>query len=176
MAATAYFAKYGLSPEEGKRMLAEISVKSHYYGARNPRAHLRREVTVEQAMNAPMVCWPLGLFDCCGVTDGAAAAILVPSEEAKKYRDDYITIKGFGIATGAGWGKERDDFDLTYWDATEAAAQQAYAEAGIRNPRKELDMVELHDCFSIAELLASEYLGLCEIGAYKQQFTDATGL
>lgn len=172
MAATAYFAKCGLSLEDGKRILAEISVKSHHYGVRNPKAHLRREVTVEQVMSAPIVSWPLGLFDCCGVTDGAAAAILVPVEEAKNYRDDYVTIKGFGMAANPGWGKERDDFDLTYWDATEAAGRQAYAEAGIKNPREELDMVELHDCFSIAELLASEYLSLCEIGKYKEQFTD----
>ena len=172
MAATAYFAKYGLSYEEGKRMLAEISVKSHYYGARNPRAHLRREVTVETAMNAPMIAWPLGLYDCCGVTDGAAAAVLVPTEEAKRYRDDYVTIKGFGVGTSPGWFKERTDFDFTHWLATEAAARQAYAEAGIKDPRKELDMVENHDCFSIAELIASESLSLCEHGKYKEEFTD----
>ena len=123
-------------------------------------------------MKAPMIAWPLGLYDCCGVTDGAAASILCPAEEAKNYRDDYVTIKGFGISTSPGWGKERDDYDFTYWDATEAAARQAYAEAGIKNPRKELDMVELHDCFSIAELIASESLFLCEYGKYKQEFTD----
>lgn len=172
MAATAYFAKYRLTPEEGKRILAEISVKSHYYGARNPKAHLRREITVEQAMNAPMIAWPLGLYDCCGVTDGASAAILCPAEDAKKFRQDYVTIKGFGIGTSPGWGKEREDFDFTYWDATQAAARLAYAEAGIKNPRKELDMVELHDCFSIAELIATESLFLCESGKFKEQFTD----
>lgn len=172
MAATLYFAKNNLSLEAGKRILAEISVKSHYYGARNPKAHLRREVTVEQVMNAPIIAWPLGLYDCCGVTDGASAAILVPASEAKKYRDDYVTIKGLGITATPGWGKERDDWDLTVWDATREASRQAYADAGIKNPRKELDLVELHDCFSIAELLASEYLSLCEIGRYKEQFTD----
>ena len=172
MSATAYFAKYGLSPEEGKRILAEISVKSHYYGLRNPRAHLRREITVEDAVKAPMIAWPLGLYDCCGVTDGASAAILVPAEEAKKYRDDYATIKGFGISTSPGWGKENEDYDFTWWDATEIASRQAYVEAGIKDPRKELDMVELHDCFSIAELIASESLFLCEHGKYKQEFTD----
>lgn len=134
MAATAYFAKYGLSPQEGKRLLAEISVKSHYYGARNPKAHLRREITVEQVMTAPMIAWPLGLYDCCGVTDGASAAILCRSEDAKLYRPDYATIKGFGIGASPGWGKEREDYDFTYWDATEAAARQAYAEAGIKDP------------------------------------------
>lgn len=172
MAATAYFAKYGLRNEDGKRMLAEISVKSHYYGFRNPKAHLRREVTVEQVMNAPMIAWPLGLFDCCGVTDGASAAILCRTEDAKRYRDDYITIKAFGMAASPGWGKERDDYDFTYWDATEAAARAAYAEAGIKDPRKELDVVELHDCFTIAELIASESLFLCDKGKFKEQMTD----
>ena len=172
MAATAYFAKYGFSPEEGKRMLAEIDVKSHYYGARNPKAHLRREITVEEAIKAPIIAWPLGLYDCCGVTDGAAAVIMVPAEEAKNYRKDYALIKGFGIGTSPGWGKEREDYDFTYWDATEAAARQAYAEAGIKDPRKELDMVENHDCFSIAELIASESSLLCPYGKYKEEFTD----
>jgi len=172
MAATAYFAKYGLSPEEGKRMLAEISVKSHHYGVSNPKAHLRREITAEQATNAPIIAWPLGLFDCCGVTDGASAAILCPAEEAKKYRDDYVTIKGFGIGTSPGWGKEREDYDFTYWDATEAAARLAYEEAGIKHPRRELDMVENHDCFSIAELIATESLFLCEGGKYREEFTN----
>ena len=172
MAATAYFAKYGLSFDEGKRMLAEIDVKSHHYGARNPRAHLSREITVEDAMKAPMIAWPLGLYDCCGVTDGAAAAILVPAEEAKRYRDDYVTIKGFGVGTSPGWFKEREDFDFTSWLATEAAARQAYAEAEIRDPRKELEMAENHDCFSIAELIASESLFLCEHGRYREEFTD----
>jgi len=172
MAATAYFAKYGLSPEEGKRMLAEISVKSHHYGVSNPKAHLRREITAEQATSAPIIAWPLGLFDCCGVTDGASAAILCPAEEAKKYRDDYVTIKGFGIGTSPGWGKEREDYDFTYWDATEAAARLAYEEAGIKHPRRELDMVENHDCFSIAELIATESLFLCEGGKYREEFTN----
>jgi len=171
MAAVAYFAKYGLSNDEGKRVLAEISVKSHSYGAKNPKAHLRREVTIEQVLNAPMIAWPLGLFDCCGVTDGASAAILCRAEDAKKYRQDYVNIKGFGMSASPGWGKERIDYDFTYWDATQAAAKAAYAEAGIKNPRKELDMVELHDCFSIAELIASESMQLCETGKFKEQMT-----
>src|SRR4030043_758769 len=168
IAATRYFADYGAE----KKHLAMISVKSHYNGARNPKAHLRREITLDQALNAPIIAWPLGLFDCCGVTDGASAAILCRTEDAKKYRDDYITIKAFGMAASPGWGKERIDYDFTYWDATQAAARAAYAEAGIKNPRKELDMVELHDCFSIAELIASESLFLCETGKFKEQMTD----
>ncbi|MCK4362419.1 MAG: acetyl-CoA acetyltransferase [Dehalococcoidia bacterium] len=172
LAATAYFSKYGLSPQEGKRVLAEISVKSHYYGYRNPKSHLKREITVEEAVNAPMICWPLGLYDCCGVTDGASAAVLVPTEDAKKYRDDYVTIKGFAVSTGPGWLKENEDYDFTYWKETQEAAKVAYAEAEIKDPRKELGLVELHDCFSIAELIATESMFLCEPGKFREEFTE----
>jgi len=168
LAATRYFARYGLSREEGKRMLAKISVKSHHNGAQNPRAHLRREVTVEQAMNAPIIAWPLGLYDCCGVTDGSSAAILCRTEDAKNFRDDYITIKGCGISVGPGWGKNKTEYDFTHWEETERAARQAYEMAGIKDPRKELDMVELHDCFSIAEAIAIESLGLSPKGRVKE--------
>ncbi|MFC1925159.1 acetyl-CoA acetyltransferase [Chloroflexota bacterium] len=168
LAATAYFRKYGLSPEEGKRILGKISVKSHHNGARNPRAHLRREVTLEQVLSAPIVAWPLGLYDCCGVTDGSSAAIMCRVEDVPKYAvnhpHDYIVIKGFGIASSPGWGREKTDYDFTYWDATVAAAKQAYEQAGITNPREELSMIEVHDCFSIAELIAVESLGICEYG------------
>jgi acetyl-CoA C-acetyltransferase len=87
---------------------------------------------------------------------------------AANHPHDYITIKGFGIAAGPGWGNERPDYDFTYWDATEGAAKQAFAQAGITNPRKELSMAEVHDCFSIAELIAVESLGICEYGHGKE--------
>ncbi len=168
MAATRYFERYGLSREEGKQTIGKISVKSHYNGARNPRAHLQREVTLDQVMNAPMIAWPLGLYDCCGVTDGAAAAVLCRTEDAKKYKDEYVTVKGLGLSVGPGWGKEKSDFDYTHWPETEHAARMAYEDAGIKDPRKELDLAEVHDCFSIAELVAIESLGLCEKGKAKE--------
>lgn len=178
LAASRYFHRYGLKPEEGKRILAQISVKSHRNGARNPKAHLRREVTVEEVMNAPIIAWPLGLLDCCGVTDGASAAILCRTEDAKSFRDDYITIKGIEVSVGPGQGKIRTDYDFTHWTETEVAAKAVYGQAGIKDPRKELDMLEVHDCFSIAELIAVESLGICpkgkarediESGAWSQQ-------
>jgi acetyl-CoA C-acetyltransferase len=176
LAATRYFERYGLTAEEGKRTLAKISVKSHFCGARNPRAHLRREVSLEEVLKAPMIAWPLGLYDCCGVTDGASAAILCRTEDvktfAKKHRDDYVTIKGVGIAIGPGWGKNKEDYDFTSWPETEYAARQAYRIAGIKSPRKELDIAEIHDCFSIAELIASESLGFCEKGAAREELID----
>ena len=170
LAATRYFSRYGLSREEGKTMLAKISVKSHHNGARNPKAHLRREVTLEQVLNAPIIAWPLGLFDCCGVTDGGATAIMCRAEDAKKYKPsgEYVLVKGFGLAIGPGWGKEDTRYDFTHWEETERAAKMAYEMAGIKDPRKELDMVELHDCFSIAEAIATESLGLCPKGRVKE--------
>lgn len=174
VAATRYFYRYGLTREEGKRTLAKISVKSHHNGARNPRAMLRREITIEQVMNAPIIAWPLGLFDCCGVSDGAAAAILCRTEDARNFRQDYATIKGFGISIGPGQGRIRTDYDFTSWPETEYAARQAYEMAGIKNPRQELDMVECHDCFSIAELIAIESLGLCGKGEAKEDIDAGT--
>lgn len=172
MAATRYFERYGLTREEGKKTIGKISVKSHYNGARNPKAHLRREVTLDQVINAPLIAWPLGLYDCCGVTDGAAAAVLCRTEDARNFRDDYVTIKGVGLSVGPGWGKERSDYDYTYWPETEHAARMAYADAGIKDPRKELDLAEVHDCFSIAELIAIESLGLCEKGKAKHDIEE----
>ena len=176
LAATRYFFRYGLSPEEGKRVLAKISIKSHYSGARNPKSHLKRELNLEQVVNAPMIAWPLGLYDCCGVTDGASVAILCRTEDVKRFaqnhKDDYVTIKGFGLSIGPGWGKTKEDYDYTSWTETEHAAKQAYAMAGIKNPREELDIAEIHDCFSIAELIASECLGFCPKGKAKEDFID----
>lgn len=176
LAATRYFKRYGLTPEEGKQTIGKISVKSHYSGARNPKAHLRREVTLEQVVKAPLIAWPLGLYDCCGVTDGASAAILCRSEDVRRFAphhaDDYITIKGLGIAAGPGWGKNKEDYDFTHWPETEQAASQAYRMAGIKNPRKELDLAEIHDCFSIAELIAMESLGFCEKGHAREDLID----
>ena len=174
LAATSYFHRYGLSDEEGKRTLAQISVKSHYNGARNPKAHLRREVTLEEVMNAPMIAWPLGLYDCCGVTDGAAAAIMCRTEDAKNFRHDYATIKGLGVSIGPGQGHVRTDYDYTYWPETEYAARQAYEMAGIKNPRKELDLAEVHDCFSISELIACESLGFSKKGHAKEDIDAGT--
>ena len=169
MAATRYFHQFGLSPEEGKRTLAKISVKSHYNGSINPRAHLRMQVTEEQVMKAPMIAWPLGLFDACGVTDGGAAAVLCRTEDAKKFKPkgDFVTVKAFGLSTGPGMGKVRSDYDYTHWEETIRASKQAYKDAGIKDPAKEIGMCEVHDCFSIAELVTYEDLGMCEKGKAK---------
>jgi acetyl-CoA C-acetyltransferase len=166
--ATKYFAKYGLSPQDGKTMLAKISAKSHYNGSLNPKAHLRRAVTVEQILNAPIVAWPLGLFDCCGVSDGSAAAIVVRADMAKKFRQDPVFVKALQICVSSGEELEYTDWDGTYVATATKAATKAYEEAGIKNPRKEISMAEVHDCFSITEAVTMEDLQFSPRGTVKE--------
>lgn len=164
MMATGYFAKYGLSPEEGKRALARVSFKSHHNGALNPKAHLRREVSMEQIINAPIVAWPLGLFDCCGVSDGAACAIICRTEKAKEYRKNPIYVKALQIAATAGEEISYTNWDSAHVETTTQAAIRAYKEAGITNPREEISMLEVHDCFSITEFCTYEDLQISPRG------------
>ena len=168
MMATKYFDRYGLSPEEGKRTIAKISAKSHYNGAHNPKAHLQKEVSVETIMNAPMVAWPLGLFDCCGVTDGAAAAIIVRADRAKDFRPDPIYVKALQIAVSPEEEFRYHQWDGTHVETTVRAATRAYKEAGIKNPREELSLIEVHDCFSITELVIYEDLLISPRGKAKE--------
>ena len=165
---TRYFAKYNLSPQDGKHALARITVKSHKNGAKNPKAHLRREVTIEEVMNAPIVAWPLGLFDCCGVSDGSAAAIVARADLARKLRPDPIYVKSVQIAASSGEEMLYTDYDLTHVEGAVHASQRAYREAGIKNPREEISMMEVHDCFSITELVTYEDLGISARGKAKE--------
>jgi len=164
MTANRYFERYGISPEEGKRLMAKISVKSHANGSKNPKAHLRREVTVEEAMNAPIIAWPLGLYDCCGVSDGGAAAIVCRADMAKNFRKDPIYVKALQIAADSGNSRLSTNYDFTHLEPTVQAVTRAYKEAGITNPREELSLLEVHDCFSIHELIIYEDLFISERG------------
>jgi acetyl-CoA C-acetyltransferase len=168
MMAIRYFERYGLSIEEGKVALAKISVKSHHNGALNPKAHLRREITLEDVLNAPMISWPLGLFDSCGVSDGAAAAILARADTAKSFRSDPIYIKALQIAADSGESLMHQGYDYTHVETTYRAAIRAYEEAGIKNPREEISMMEVHDCFSITELVTYEDLMISPRGKAKE--------
>ena len=167
MMATRYFSVYGLSPEEGKSMLAKVSAKSHHNGSLNPKAHLRREITVEQVMNAPIIAWPLGLFDCCGVSDGSAAAIVTRADMAKNFRPDPVYIKSLQVALSSG-----EELMYTKWDGAHVetglrAGMLAYNEAGVKDPRKEISMAEVHDCFSITEAVTMEDLQFSPRGRVK---------
>jgi acetyl-CoA C-acetyltransferase len=168
MMATRYFSHYGLTPEEGKKTLAKISVKSHHNGTLHEKAHMRREVTIDQVVNAPIIAWPLGLFDCCGVSDGSAAAIVCRADMAKNFRSDPVLIKSCQIAACTGDELSYTKYDLMHVESTCRAAPRAYKEAGITNPREEVSMMEVHDCFSITELVTYEDLGISPRGKAKE--------
>jgi acetyl-CoA C-acetyltransferase len=161
---TRYFHQYGLNPDHGKRLLAQIAVKNHHNGSLNPKAHFHNELTVDQVVNAPIVAWPLGLFDCCGVSDGAAAAIVVRADMAKQFRPDPIYIKGLAICVGARQGVMRQDYDYVHIEENVRAARMVYEQAGIKDPRKELSLAEVHDCFTTHELILYEDLGFSPRG------------
>jgi acetyl-CoA C-acetyltransferase len=162
--ANRYMEHYGWSYEEFKPVLAKIAVKNHYNGSLNPKAHFQTPITEEQAINARMVAWPLGLYDCCGVSDGAAAAIITRADLAKSFRDDYILVKGIGLAVGARQGWIQQDYDMVHMEETVRAAHQAYEQAGIKDPYQEIDLAEVHDCFTITELVIMEDLGFAPRG------------
>ncbi len=163
--ASAYGAKHKLPMQDLKRAMAHISVKSHANGAKNPKAHLRRVITEDQVLNAPMVAYPLGLYDCCGVSDGAACAIVMSVAEARRRGlKDFVVVKAMQLAPSNGFELSSSQWDGSYTPTTRIAATRAYAEAGIKQPRKELDLFEVHDCFSITELVVMEDLHLSAQG------------
>jgi acetyl-CoA C-acetyltransferase len=167
--ATAYAAKHRVPDQEIKRAIAHVSVKSHANGALNPKAHLRKAVTEDQVMSSPIIAYPLGLFDCCGVSDGSACAIVTSLEKAKDmgYKD-FVTVKALQLALSNGEEAQYNDWDCDHFITTSACSGRAYDEAGIKDPRKEISMMELHDCFSITELVTYEDLHISERGkAYR---------
>jgi acetyl-CoA C-acetyltransferase len=174
MMATGYFAKHGLTHEDGKRLLAQIAVKNHHNGSLCPKAHFQQEITLEQALNAPMIAYPLGLFDCCGVSDGAAAAIITRADLAKKFRPDPIYIKSVQICQGPREGWISQDYDFAHVEETYRGGIAAYQEAGIEDPRKELSIAEVHDCFSITELTIMEDLQFSPRGHIKEDIEAGT--
>ncbi len=162
--ATTYFSRYGLSFEEGKHMIGRVSWKSHFNGSLHRNAHFQREVPMETILNAPMIAWPLGLYDCCGVSDGSAAAIITTPEIAKGMRKDPIYVKALQIAASPNDGEFNTKYDYTHVETTVRAAAAAYKEAGIINPREQISMAEVHDCFSITEAVTMEDLGFSPRG------------
>jgi|JRHI01.1.fsa_nt_gi acetyl-CoA C-acetyltransferase len=169
MCAPAYGKKYGVDEDEMREVLARIAWKNHYNGARNPRAQFKREVSMDTIKNAPIMAGGLGVFDCSGVADGSAAAIVVRAEDAHKYSDRPLYIKALSLVAGNCSGNADPDYDYTWFPEIAATARDAYAQAGITNPRSELAMAEVHDCFTPAELVIMEDLGFAERGtAWKE--------
>ena len=161
----AYRAKHGIDRADLKRAMAHISVKSHANGAKNPKAHLRKEIDMDTVLNAPMIAEPLGLFDCCGVSDGAACAIVTTPEIARSLgKKDLVTVKALQIAASNGWEAQSQGWDGSYFHTTRVAAAKAYKEAGITRPREEISLMEVHDCFSVTELVTMEDLFVSDEG------------
>ena len=181
MIATRYFEQTGLTIEEGKELIGKIAVKNHDNGHLAPKAHFHNKITLEKVVKAPIIAWPLGLFDCCGNSDGAACAIITTKELAKKFRPDPIYLKGFGIAMDSMLPHTRPGFDWIQFGALMTSSKKAYEMAGIKNPREELDVAEVHDCFTITELAIYENFGFSQWGKAKEDidagfFTREGGL
>jgi acetyl-CoA C-acetyltransferase len=164
LVAPAYSQRYGVDEDTLKRTLARIASKNHYNGARNPRAQFRREMDVEAICRAAPVAGRLGVFDCAGVADGSAAAILVRAEDAAQYCDNPLYIKALSFVAGNGSGLIDPDYDYTTFPEVAACAADAYAQAGVVDPRAEIAMAEVHDCFTPTELVLMEDLGFSHRG------------
>ena len=172
--APAYFKKYGLEPDKGKEVLARIAWKNHRNGAKNPKAQFRKEVPMEAILNSPKVADPLGVMDCSGVADGSAAAIVVRAEDAHKYTDHPVYVKALAFVAGPAAGPIDPSYDYTTFPEVVASAADAYAQAGIKDPRAELAMAEVHDCFTPTELVLMEDLGFAQRGTAWKEVLNGT--
>ena len=170
----AYAERYGVDEDELRRVVARIAEKNHYNGARNPLAQFRRETSAEAICEMPAVAGRLSVFDCAGVADGAAAAIVVRAEEAHRYTDRPLYVKALSLVAGDSSGLIDPDYDFTTLPECAAAATDAYAQAGITDPRAELALAEVHDCFTPTELVLMEDLGFSEPGTAWRDVLDGT--
>jgi acetyl-CoA C-acetyltransferase len=171
--ASAYGARHGFSMDALREAMAHISVKSHDNGARNPKAHLRNRITTAQVLGAPMIAYPLGVLDCCGVSDGAACAIVTTPERARALgKRDFVTVKALQLAPSNGVEMGHQSWDGSYTLTTRLAAARAFKEAGIARPREAIDLMEVHDCFSITELVLMEDLGFSDPGRAPHDVLD----
>src|SRR5947209_364974 len=167
--APAYANKYGVDDAEMKDVLTRIAWKNHKNGALNPRAQFKKEVSKDTICNSPLVAGQLGIFDCSGVSDGSAAAIIVRAEDAHKYTDHPIYVKALSFVAGPAEGPINPDYDYTTFTEVTRSAEDAYRQAGIDDPRASLAMAEVHDCFTPTELVLMEDLGFAQRGmAWKE--------
>ncbi len=155
-----YFHEYGI----GRETLAKVAVKNHHNGTLNPKAHLQREITVQDVLKAPWVAQPLSVLDSTANSDGAAAAIVTRADLAPRFRSDYLLVKGVGLSVGTERNIFDPEFDFLGFKPTQKAAQMAYQQAGIKSPRTEIDLAEVHDCFTITEIINYEDLDFADRG------------
>jgi len=160
----AYCAKYGVPPEEMRNAMTHVAWKNHANGARNPKAQFRSPVARETIDNAPKVAGRLGVFDCSGVADGAACAIVVPAEHALRYTDNPMYVQALSLVAGSGLGATDPDYDYTSFPEVVRSARDAYQQAGIDDPRTAFSLAEVHDCFTPTEIVLMEDLGFADPG------------
>jgi acetyl-CoA C-acetyltransferase len=171
--ASAYAARHRIPETDLKRAMAHVSAKSHANAVLNPKAHLRKKVTADQVMAAPIIAHPLGLFDCCGVSDGAACAIVTTPDIARGLgKQDLVSVKALQLALSSGEEMGFDQWDGDHLVTTAKCSTVAYQEAGITDPRQEISMMEVHDCFSITELVTMEDLHISERGGAVRDIMD----
>lgn len=167
--AAPYFAKFGAGRED----LAKIAVKNHHNGTLAPKSFLKKEITVDDVLNARMISWPFGLYDCAAQTDGAAAVIVTRADLAKNFPKQPVLVKA--ITSHCSPHPHTDpDHDFLRWKATEYAARDAYKMAGIDDPFRQIDVAQLHDCFTMTELVSYEDLGFIEKGSAKDHIAAGT--
>ncbi|MFQ5381740.1 MAG: acetyl-CoA acetyltransferase [Dehalococcoidia bacterium] len=162
--APAYSTKYNVPRDRLKETMTRIAWKNHKNGAKNPRAQFQKEVSMETIANSPPIAGDLGIFDCSGVSDGSAAAVVVRAEDAYKYTDKPLFVKALSFVAGQAAGPLTQDYDYTTFVEVVASADDAYQQAGIESPREELAMAEVHDCFTPTELVLMEDLGFSQRG------------
>ncbi len=162
LAASRCFEEHGWN----KETLAHVAVKNHDNGQYHPNAHFRKAITIDDVLKAPIISWPLGRYDCCAMSDGSAALIITTPERARKlkHKDDFVKVKANEIAVYTLYPWLHPEYDFLGFPSTQDAAKSAYRQAGIKDPAKEIDLVECHDCFTITEILNIEDLGLCGKG------------
>ena len=170
----AYAERYGIDEDDLRHVVARIAEKNHYNGARNELAQFRQETSAEIICDMDAVAGRLSVFDCAGVADGAAAAIVVSAEQAADLCDDPLYVKALSLVAGNGSGLVDPSFDFTTLPECAASAADAYAQAGITDPRAELAMAEVHDCFTPTELVLMEDLGFCDRGTAWRAVLDGT--
>ena len=168
----AYCKRYDVDPQAMRDAMTHVAWKNHRNGALNSRAQFRKEVPKEKIAGSPLVAGRLGVFDCSGVSDGAAAALVVRAEDAHRYTDRPIFVKALSFVAGPANGPMDPDYDYTSFEEVVRTARDAYAQAGIEDPRTQIDVAEVHDCFTPTEIVLMEDLGFSERGAAWQDVLD----
>jgi acetyl-CoA C-acetyltransferase len=170
----AYCARYGVDPGEMRAAMTHVAWKNHANGALNPKAQFRSGVTKEKIEKAPKVAGRLGVFDCSGVSDGAAAALIVRAEDAHEFTDHPMYVKGLSLAAGPALGASDPGYDYTTFPEVVRSARDAFEQAGVADARHDISFAEVHDCFTPTELVLMEDLGFAERGqAWKDALNGA---